>query len=299
MRVLLTGSNGLLGQKLVELLAPKSNVQLLATSRGENRVTSSNSITYKSLDVTNKQEVLNIINDFLPDVIINTAALTNVDLCEQEKDLCWNINVNAVTYLIEASKINDSHLIHLSTDFVFDGEDGPYTEVDKPNPLSYYGKSKLEAEKLLQASNIKWSIVRTIIVYGVAEKMSRSNIVLWAKRSLEKQQQLTIVDDQFRSPTLAEDLAEGCWLVAKNKATGIFHISGKDFMSIYDLVLNVADFFKLDKNLVTPCASSTLNQAAKRPPKTGFIIDKAVNQIGYNPRSFKQGLQIVSKQLNN
>jgi dTDP-4-dehydrorhamnose reductase len=296
-KILITGSNGLLGQKLIQLLAGKNNVELLATSKGENRFKNKVGYQYQSLDITNRDEVLDVVNSFKPDSIINTAAMTNVDACESDKELCWDLNVNSVKYFIEASKRNNSHLIHLSTDFVFDGEAGPYKEVDKPNPLSYYGESKYEAEKLLEASTIKWSIARTIIVYGIGYEMSRSNIVLWAKEALEKGNPLTIVDDQYRSPTLAEDLAMGCYLIAKKEALGIYHLSGKDVMSIINLVYRVADFYGLDKSIITPIKSTSLNQAAKRPPKTGFILDKAISNLGYNPRSFKEGLIEMTKQL--
>jgi dTDP-4-dehydrorhamnose reductase len=296
-KILITGSNGLLGQKLIKLLANKDNVELLATSKGVNRINDKRGYLYQSLDITNKEEVLNVVNGLQPDAIINTAALTNVDACESDKELCWDLNVNAVKYLVEASEKNDTHLIHLSTDFVFDGENGPYKEEDQPKPLSYYGKSKYEAEKILEASNIKWSIARTIIVYGIVDDMSRSNIVLWAKEALEKGNPLTIVDDQFRSPTLAEDLAMGCYLIAEKEAEGVYHLSGKDVMSIIDLVYKVADFYELDKSIITPIKSASLNQAAKRPPRTGFVLDKAVNNLGYNPVSFEEGLVELTKQL--
>lgn len=297
MKILITGSNGLLGQKLVKLLAGKENVDLLATSKGGNRISNQSGYQYHTLDITNKEEVAKVVANFLPDTIINTAAMTNVDACESDKELCWELNVNAVKYLIEASECNNSHLIHLSTDFVFDGENGPYKEDDKPNPLSYYGESKHEAEILLQESNTKWSIARTIIVYGIGENMSRSNIVLWAKEALEKGSPLTIVDDQFRSPTLAEDLAMGCWLIAEKQAEGIYHLSGKDMMSIIDLVYRVADYYGLDKSIVSPIKTSSLNQAAKRPPRTGFTLDKAVSDLGYSPCSFEDGLSILTQQL--
>lgn len=297
MKILITGSNGLLGQKLIKLLSNKSDIELLATSKGANRVSNKEGYQYHSLDITNQKEINTIFDDFRPNVVINTAAMTNVDACEDDKELCWNLNVNAVKYMIAAAKKHNTHLIHLSTDFVFDGEAGPYKETDEPNPLSYYGKSKYEAEKLLQASNIKWSIVRTIIVYGVAENMSRSNIVLWAKEALEKGNPLTIVDDQFRSPTLAEDLAMGCWLIAEKQAKGIYHLSGKDVMSIIDLVYRVADFYGYDKSIVSAISSTSLNQAAKRPPKTGFILDKAINDLEYSPCTFEEGLAILDKQL--
>jgi len=297
MKILITGSNGLLGQKLVALLANKEGITLLATSKGANRISNTNGYQYQSLDITNENEVAAIFNTFKPDTIINTAAMTNVDSCESLQKECWELNVTAVEYLIKYAEQHQAHLIHLSTDFVFDGENGPYKETDQANPLSYYGKSKLAAEKLVQQANTKWSIVRTIIVYGVAENMSRSNIVLWAKQALEKGDPLTIVDDQFRSPTLAEDLAMGCWLITEKQATGIFHLSGKDLMSIIELVYRVADFYGYDKSNVQPIKSNSLNQAAKRPPKTGFILDKAINELDYNPCSFEEGLAIIDGQL--
>jgi dTDP-4-dehydrorhamnose reductase len=295
--ILITGSNGLLGQKLVKLLAGKDGIDLLATSKGLNRISNKEGYQYQSLDITNSKEVQQIVNSFKPTTIINTAAMTNVDACESDKELCWDLNVNAVQYLIEAAEQNNSHLIQLSTDFIFDGKDGPYKEEDEPHPLSYYGESKYEAEKLLQNSTIKWSIARTIIVYGIGENMSRSNIVLWAKEALAKGNPLTIVDDQFRSPTLAEDLAMGCWLIAEKKAEGIYHLSGKDIMSIIDLVHKIAEFYGSDTSIITPIKSTSLKQAAKRPPKTGFILNKAMNDLGYTPCSFEEGLAILTQQL--
>lgn len=306
MKILITGANGLLGQKLVYLLKSKPEIQVVATSRGENRLKDKSDYEFRSLDITDKLQTERIISEVKPDVIINTAAMTNVDACEIQKEECWKQNVTAVENLINAvSKLVTRpmtlvpHLIHLSTDFVFDGANGPYKEDDIPNPLAYYSQSKYEAEKLIQKSKIKWAIARTIIIYGVADEMSRSNIVLWAKSALEKGDPLKIVNDQWRMPTLAEDLAEGCYLIAKKGATGIYHLSGKDFMRIDELVTRVADFFHLDKSIISTVSSDTLNQAAKRPPKTGFILDKAIRDLGYNPHSFEEGLAILSQQLKN
>ncbi|MGZ6539839.1 MAG: SDR family oxidoreductase, partial [Bacteroidia bacterium] len=246
-------------------------------------------------------EVEKVIEKFHPDVLINTAAMTNVDACETKRDECWALNVTAVQNIVDAieKKSPDTHLIHLSTDFIFDGEKGSeYVEGDKPNPQSYYALSKYESEKVLENSKTKWAIGRTIIVYGIVDNMSRSNIVLWAKDALSKGQKINVVDDQFRSPTLAEDLAEGCILIADKNAKGIFHLSGPKTMSILELVYSVADFWKLDRNLITPSKSNNLNQAAKRPPRTGFDISKARKELGYNPHSFEEGLKILDKQLN-
>ena len=295
-KILITGSNGLLGQKLIKHLVNSKEFDFLATSSGVNRVTTYSGFKYQSLDITNEIEVKSIINSYLPDIVINTAAMTNVDACESAKEECWKLNVDAVSYLLSGCEKIGAQLIHLSTDFVFDGEDGPYKEDDKPNPLSYYGQSKLAAEELLiNSSYTNWSIARTIIVFGQGDNLSRSNIVLWAKSALEKGDPLTIVDDQYRSPTFADDLAKGCLLIAAKNAKGIYHLSGKDYMSILELVNRVAEFYNLDASIVSPIKSLSLNQAAKRPPKTGFILDKAVQDLGYNPLSFEEGLDLLTK----
>lgn len=298
MKILITGSNGLLGQKLVKQLMNDPEVDFLATSRGANRMTESGEFNYQSLDITDKEAVLKVVSEYAPDVLIHTAAMTNVDACEIEPVKCRELNVTAVEHIVAACKQNNTHLVHLSTDFVFDGREGPYREEDRPNPLSYYGQSKLDAEQMVMESGLdKWSIVRTIIVYGIVEDMSRSNIVLWAKGALEKGDPLNIVNDQFRMPTLAEDLADGCIRVAKQQATGIFHISGKDFMSIIELVERVANFFELPFDQVTAVESNFFKTVAARPPKTGFHLDKAREQLGYEPHSFEEGLALLQTQL--
>ena len=302
MKILVTGANGLLGQKLVYALAGNKEVELIATSKGDNRMLKQDGYAYEPMDISERADVERIFSKYKPDAVINTAAMTNVDACEKDRDQCWLLNVTAVKHMVEVlESMQDEnckpHFIHLSTDFIFDGEKGPYREEDEPNPVSFYGMSKFEAEKLVQASKLRWAILRTIIVYGIVDNMSRSNIVLWAKDALSKGQKINVVDDQFRSPTLAEDLAQGCILAAMKGAQGIYNISGKDTMSILELVYRVADFFRLDKSLVTPSKSASLNQPARRPPRTGFILDKAIKELGYKPHSFEEGLQVLSDQL--
>lgn len=295
--ILVTGTNGLLGQKIVYKLLQRDDVHLIATSKGENRLIEKNGYTYLPLDIADFAQVKKVVEEYKPHTIINTAAMTNVDACETQKEECWAANVTAVENFVKAIVDSNIHLIHLSTDFVFDGEAGPYREEDQPNPLSYYSLSKYESEKVLQKSNISWAIIRTIIVYGIVDNMSRSNVVLWAKSALEKGNAIKVVDDQFRSPTLAEDLADACISAADKNAKGIYHVSGKDIMSILELVHRVADFWKLDKSIVNPVKSDTLNQAAKRPPRTGFILDKAYRELDYKPHSFEEGLKVLDEQL--
>jgi dTDP-4-dehydrorhamnose reductase len=295
MKILYTGANGLLGQKLSAATTSYPNHVFIATSRGENRTQNMGTATFRSMDITNAEEVMEVILDCSPDVIIHGAAMTHVDECELKPEQATLMNVEGTRNVVNAAKAVGAHLVHISTDFIFDGLDGPYLEDAKPAPLSHYGWTKLEAEQLV-ASLPSWSILRTVLVIGMAEDLSRSNIVLWAKGALEKGQPINVVDDQFRTPTLAEDLAQGALLAADQRASGIFNISGPDFMSIYQLVEQVAVHFGLSMDHVTRVDSTTLNQPAKRPPKTGFVIDKAVNQLGYRPHSFKEALRVIASQ---
>ena len=296
-KILVTGSNGLLGQKIVYKLKDRSDVELIATARGENRLLDQNGYQYFSLDIGDRANVDSVIDQVKPDHVIHTAAMTQVDDCELDHDACDRANVDAVQYIVDAAERNNCHLVHISTDFIFNGKEGPYDEEGIADPLSYYGNAKWRGEQIVQKSTLKWAILRTVLVYGIVDNMSRSNIVLWAKGALEKGDPINVVDDQFRSPTLAEDLADGCILAVEKSAEGIYNISGKDQFSIIDLVKEVADYYGLDKSLINPVSSETLNQAAKRPPVTGFMLHKARRDLGYEPHSFHEGIALMEKQL--
>lgn len=297
MRILITGANGLLGQKLVDLLAKDANIDLVATARGENRLPYSEGYTYRSMDITDRQQVLDVIGEVRPDAVIHGAAMTDVDKCELQKDDCWLQNVTAVEHIVEACLQTGAFLCHVSTDFIFDGEAGPYDEQAEGNPISFYGWSKYAAEKVVINSSLRWAIARTVLVYGIAHDMSRSNIILWVKKSLEDGKKINVVTDQFRSPTLAEDLAAGCALIATKQAEGIFNISGKEVLTPYEMAVQTADFFNLDKSLIAQADGSTFKQTARRPPRTGFIIDKARTTLDYNPHSFSEGIAILADQM--
>lgn len=297
--ILVTGSNGLLGQKITERLLETRQFKLIATSKGGNRFPTSEGYIYAEMDILNPKNVKKVIEKFQPDAIIHTAAMTNVDTCESEKELAYALNVGSVKTLVSLCEEHNIHLVHLSTDFIFDGANGPYDELAAPNPLSYYGITKLEAEEVIKNSVCRWAILRTIIVYGVVSDMSRSNIVLWAKGALEKGNPINVVNDQWRMPTLAEDLADCCLLAVEKDARGVYNASGKDMMSIAELVHRVADHWHLDKSLIHEVSAETLNQTARRPARTGFILDKTIVDLGYHPRSFEEGLTIVDRQFRN
>jgi len=294
MRILITGSNGLLGQKVVDLCLSKG-LPFLATSSGENRYSKCPDSQYQTLDITDEANIKVVFDQYLPTHIIHTAAMTNVDACEAQPEACDLVNRQAVYMLAKASLAIGAHFQLLSTDFVFDGEAGPYKETDQPNPLSVYARSKYEAEQLLQeVDGLNYSIVRTIIVYGQGEQLSRSNLILWAKEALQEGKPLNIVDDQFRAPTWADDLAWACVRICEMEQTGIFHISGPETISIYDIVLRVAKYYQLPTDQITRLKSNTLNQAAKRPPRTGFILDKAMRTLNYKPHTLEETFALLN-----
>ena len=297
-KVLLTGGNGLLGQKLIPLLLSDDTIYPVITSRGAARFDQPyQDFQYFDLDITKREHVFNIVHLVQPDIIIHTAAMTNVDYCEQHQNECWEVNVQSVAHLLHAAEAYNSFFIHLSTDFIFAGGKRYLTEEDTPRPINFYGQSKLQAEALVQQSRVKHAILRTALVYGLVLGMSRSNIVLWVKSSLEAQRPIRVVDDQYRTPTLAEDLAIGCYLVAKQRAEGVYNISGGEVLTPYQIALEVANVFQLDSSLISRTDASEFSQPAQRPPETGLIIDKARSSLGFEPHTFREGLVALQEQL--
>ena len=293
-RILVTGANGLLGQKLCGLLNEfaHNDIRFMATAHTPN----GNQV---QLDITNQTQVNTVLSEFNPTHIINAAAYTQVDLAEDEQEKCYAVNVTGVQNLVDAieqHKLN-SKLIHISTDFIFDGKRGGYVETDTPNPVNYYGASKLEGETVIKNSSIDYAILRTMLLYGVVPDKSKSNIVLWLYDKLSNGESVKLVNDQIRNPTLAEDLAQACWLVIEHDATGIFHTAGKECMSIYEMGVKIAEFFDFDKNLIQPCITSDFQTKAERPLDTHFSNEKANEAFQYSPRSFKRCLELIQQQL--
>ena len=289
-KVVITGSNGLLGQSLLGLLlSEKEKYEVIGFSKGENR-SGRNDFLYISIDITDEVLLKEKLVEIQPNFIINTAAMTNVDACENNKIACNTLNVDVVKWLAEVSDKINAHLIHLSTDFIFDGKKGYCKETDEANPLSYYGLSKLKSEEILLKSNINYTILRTILVYGRVFDMSRSNIVLWVKEMLENKKEITIVDDQYRMPTYVADLALACKISMDKKAIGIYNISSSQLLSVYEIAQQIAEVFELNKTLIKPISTSTLNQTAPRPAKTGFDLSKTNKELDFYPKSFKEDL---------
>ncbi len=293
MKILITGSNGLLGQKIVRQ-ALKKGYEFLATSKGENRNPECPQSHYRQMDISLPEDIELCFSAFKPTHVIHTAAMTNVDACELNPKECELVNVTASKFLLAACERHNAHFQLLSTDFIFDGAKGNYVETDSPNPLSVYAQSKVDAEQAIFDSHFaNFSVVRTIIVYGVGHNLSRGNIICWAKDALSKGQEMKIIDDQFRAPTWADDLAWACLRICELNKNGVFHISGPETFSIYEIVEKVADYYSFSKESLIRTDSSTLNQPAKRPPKTGFDLSKARKELGYAPKSIEETLDLI------
>ncbi|HXG01325.1 MAG TPA: NAD(P)-dependent oxidoreductase, partial [Bacteroidota bacterium] len=210
---------------------------------------------------------------------------------------CWKTNVEGVENIIEAARRNDTMVIHISTDYVFDGRSGPYTENDRPEPLSYYGKSKLASENALRSSGLPYLIARTMVLYGFAPGV-KPNFALWLIENLEKGRKVNVVDDQYGNPTLVDDLAYGLIQGFEMGRTGIYHLAGRDIVSRYEFALKLAKVFNFDPALINPVKTADLKQPAPRPLKSGLITLKAEVELGYKPSTVEQGLIILKTQLN-
>ena len=291
-RVLITGANGLLGQELVQQIVRRGIYDLLATGQdSSSRLESTPSYAYTSLDICNKDEVQKIFKEFSPEYVINCAAITGVDAAETNRDACWRVNAEAVGNLAKSCHGHGAHLIQLSTDFIFDGESGPYREHDRPNPVNFYGKSKLAGENAVRAAGIgKWTIVRTNVVYGVAHKTPNQDFVGWVLKNLTEKQEIQVYTDQWRTPSYTYDLAMGILHLVHFQKNGVYNLSGREFLSMYEFSLYIAEAFDLDPSLIKPAVQHSKPQTARRPEYTGLVILKAETELDYRPLPLKKAL---------
>lgn len=264
---------------------------LLATARQPRAAFRNASGGYQALDITNPADVKRTFEDFTPDVVVNCAAMTQVDACEDKKDACWRVNVDAVETLARHCLIHGSHLIQVSTDFVFDGEAGPYRESARPKPINFYGKSKLAGENAARGAGLDaWSIARTVLVYGDGRGAVRSDFVRWVVRELSAGRPIRVVTDQYRTPTYVPDLADGIERLVRFGKVGTYHLSGREHLSVFEFAQRIAVIFDLDDSLITPVKTSDLSSPAARPLNSGFLILKAESELGYRPTPLDDSL---------
>jgi len=301
MKLLVIGGSGLLGYKVAKMASNEHETFLTYNYRS----IQIEGCTALKLDKCNRKAVFELLEKIKPDVVIDTAALHNVDYCETHPEEAWKVNVEGTRNVVEACKKVGAKIIFISTDYVFDGTKGYYTEEDAPNPLSYYAKTKLEAEKIIQSLDVNYIIARPSVIYGwnpneVSGLKSSSgksvNFVVWALQKLEKGEEIKAVTNQYSSPTLADNLAEALLVMASSEKQGIYHTAGKDCLNRYEFTLKIAEVFGLDKSLIKPVTSEIFKQVAKRPKKCCLDVSKAEKDFGIRFLTVEEGLKFMKNQ---
>ena len=279
-KILITGAFGQLGTSLCEVLSNKS---ILATGRV---MTLTEKYHCMELDITNQENVKELIRNYKPDIIIHLAAMTDVDGCEKNPETAFEINVGATENLL---KNFNGKFIYVSTDYVFDGEEGPYYEDDKVNPVSVYGKTKLYGENLVQESDLEWIILRSNIIFSYNDR-TKASFVNWVVDSLKKKQMITVVNDQWNNPTWTNDLANVMSMMIEKNISGIYHYGGGDFLNRYEFAKMIASAFSLDRELIKPITTLELNWLAQRPLKSGLYTNKIELDLGIEPLPIQKAL---------
>lgn len=292
MRILIIGS-GLLGSRIIEI----------AKNRGYAVFASYNTImpdiegiNFIQADISKKEDVKKLFEKSIPRKVIHTAAMTNVDQCEVDKKRAWDINVEGTKYIAEFCQKYDSQMIYISTDFVFDGKKGNYRETDEPNPISYYGLTKLEGENVLSEFDIEYGIARTSVIYG--NHPYRFNFVSWVINELGKGKRINVVKDQYNSPTFANNLADVLLKMHENERYGLYHASGSERINRYDFAVKIADVFELDASLINPITSDKFLQKAKRPWDSSLNVTKIQRELGVKMLNIREGLIRMKEEVN-
>src|SRR4051794_21081699 len=294
---MVTGSNGLLGTKLLERLLAEGADQPLGASRNERANGYLGDLPFWRLDVADAADVERVLDEARPDAVIHTAALTDVDGCERQHDLARAINTDGAANVARACAARGIRLVHLSTEYVFDGAAGPYRETDPVNPLGWYAKTKAAGERAVMAAGGNWSIARTTIIFGYAPHV-RANFVLWLIGQLRDGKRVRIIHDQIGSPTLAENLAEMTLALARSDAGGVFNTVGADVMSRLDFARAIAATFGLDAALIDPISTAEFGQPAPRPLRAGLLMDHFRETFPDVPvLSVRESMAIVKRQL--
>ena len=279
-KILITGAFGQLGTSLCKVL---SNESILAAGRV---IISTKKYKCIELDITNQRKVAEIIRNYKPDIIIHLAAMTDVDGCEKTPEIAFDVNVKATENLLTSFK---GKFIYISTDYVFDGEKGPYFEDDKVNPMSVYGKTKLYGENLVQQSDIDWVILRSNIIFSYSDR-TKASFVNWVVDSLKKRQMITVVNDQWNNPTWTNDLAKVISKIIEKDINGLYHYGGRDYLNRLEFAKMIASTFGLDGSLIKPITTSELNWLAQRPLKSGLYTNKIELDLGIEALPIKKAL---------
>ncbi len=300
--VLITGVHGFLGQHVLRTFLDETHCDLIVTSRDEKLqftdvADEPRVLAYHQVDVTDRIAVKETISLFKPDVIVNCAGMVNVDLAERERELTWKTNVKSVEYLIEAARKTDARIVHISSDYIFDGLKTPYAENAAPNPLNYYGRTKLASENALRSSGVNHCILRTAFFYGV-EVHRKPSFAVNVINTLLKNEPFEAFDDLYASPTLIDDIAFAVIRAVEYKKNGIFHIAGSEMISRYEFAKRIALSFRLNPELIIPIPFASTDTRAERPRQSSFVTLKAQTELGLRITGIDEGLQVMVRGVN-
>lgn len=297
-KLLIIGSTGLVGSKVASLAA-KHGFEAYNTRYTRKTLLSDSA----ELDITDRRATLELIEKIRPRVIVNTAAVTNVDYCETHREETQRVNADGVKNLAEAARKSQSRLIQVSTDYVFDGASGHYAEDDTPSPLQYYGQTKLQAEKMVSELP-SFAIARPSVIYGWAPLHSTGesgsakpmNFAMFVLDKLKNRETVKAIRDQYASPTFADNLGEALLTLAKGRQNGIFHTAGRSCLSRYEFAIKLAELFGYSIRQVEPVYSSEFKQLAKRPKNSCLRVNKAERSLGVTFLTAEQGIKEMKKQ---
>jgi dTDP-4-dehydrorhamnose reductase len=291
MRILVTGASGLLGSKLVEILLRKGYV--VYAGYNENKPKAGLPV---KLDVSNEGDVERAFEISRPEVVVHAAALTNVDACELNKELAWSINVVGTRNTVKLSKKYRAFLIYISTDYVFKGDKGMYSEDDPTEPVNYYGYTKLKGEEEVRLLE-EHCIARTSVIYGSIPAAGKVNFALWVIDKLRKGEKVRALTDQWNSPTLNVNLAEMIVEIVERRFLGTFHLAGATRISRYDFARLIARKFNLDECLIQPITSNEISWIAQRPRDSSLNVEKASRTLKIKPLDIHRSLEILRSEL--
>lgn len=295
-KVLIVGASSKVAEAIVRYYLNEDSIELALISLNAGKLMYDKSIWRESVNYLQKKNLKDVCYSLAPDIIINCAAKTDVDKCESNKNDASLINEKLVENLARISSVIESKLITFSTDYVFNGKYGPYTEEAQPDPINYYGKSKHAAENACVANADNYAIIRTNVVYGVSQH-SKKSFIDWLIGKFEAEKPFPVANGQWCNPTLSDDIAVAVGKIIDKSRQGIYHVAGSDWLSRYEIALAVAKAYGFDDKLVKPVDSSSIKQKAVRPEKAGLVTLKAETDLNIKFTSLASGLEVYKFQM--
>lgn len=296
-KIAILGAAGKVGEAVYKILSRELEAVFILITTETKYILEDIKDELVHIDVTNKATLKETLYNYNPEVIINCIAFTNVDACENEKKKAWELNTTLVENLMNISKVLNSHFITFSTDFIFNGQKGPYSETDKPDPLNYYGKSKLAAENLVIGNYNNYTIFRTNLVFGFSS-YGKSDFIRWVISNLQQKKEIFVVDSLFANPTISDDIGEAVLFAIIKKKYGIYNIAGTTYLDRLSIAKEVARIFELDEKLINKTDIKELKQTAIRPQRGGLIVLKVITDLGAHPSTLESALINLKIQLN-